>query len=82
MTCLIGSFSQILSHIRTAFLEPEKLDKNMAVNYEQELGEWIDKENLALELLNAGSHLQLEKSVELVLFRRKLFDKEDKFHYT
>lgn len=48
----------------------------MAVNYEKELNEWISNEKLALDLLNTGSHLQLEKSVELVLFRRKLFDKK------
>ncbi|MBL0310870.1 MAG: glyceraldehyde-3-phosphate dehydrogenase [Bacteroidetes bacterium] len=48
----------------------------MAVNYEKELSEWINNEKLALDLLNAGSHLQLEKSVEIVLFRRKLFDKK------
>ena len=48
----------------------------MAVNYEQELKQWIGNEKLALELLLAGSQLQLEKSVELVLFRRKMFDKQ------
>src|SRR5580704_4323564 len=48
----------------------------MAVNYEQELNQWISNEKLALELLNVGSQLQLEKSVELVLFRRKVFDKK------
>lgn len=47
----------------------------MAVNYEQELTQWIGNEKLALELLLTGSQLQLEKSVELVLFRRKVFDK-------
>ncbi|MDB5283062.1 MAG: glyceraldehyde-3-phosphate dehydrogenase/erythrose-4-phosphate dehydrogenase [Bacteroidota bacterium] len=47
----------------------------MAVNYEQELTQWIGNEKLALELLTTGSQLQLEKSVELVLFRRKVFDK-------
>jgi len=48
----------------------------MAVNYEGELNNWISNEKLALELLNIGSHLQLEKSIELVLFRRKVFDKK------
>jgi glyceraldehyde 3-phosphate dehydrogenase len=48
----------------------------MSVNYEQELNEWIGNERLALELLNTGSHLQLNKSVELVFFRRKVFDKK------
>ncbi len=48
----------------------------MPVNYEQELNEWVGSERLALELLNTGSQLQLNKSVELVLFRRKLFDKK------
>ena len=47
----------------------------MAVNYEKELNQWIGNEKLALELLITGSQLQLEKSVELVLFRRKVFDK-------
>ncbi len=48
----------------------------MAVNYEQELTQWIGNEKLALELLNYGSQQQLEKAIELVLFRRKLFDKK------
>ncbi len=48
----------------------------MSVNYEQELTGWIGSERLALELLNTSSLLQLDKSVELVLFRRKMFDKK------
>jgi glyceraldehyde 3-phosphate dehydrogenase len=48
----------------------------MPVNYEKELNSWIGNEKLALELLVTCSQLQLEKSVELVLFRRKLFDKK------
>jgi glyceraldehyde 3-phosphate dehydrogenase len=48
----------------------------MADTYESELTEWIDNEKQALELLNTGSNLQFEKSVELVLFRRKVFDKK------
>src|SRR5688500_7342501 len=48
----------------------------MGVNYEQELQEWVGNERLALELLNTGSQLQLNKSIELVLFRRKVFDKK------
>jgi glyceraldehyde 3-phosphate dehydrogenase len=48
----------------------------MGVNYEQELTQWVDNERLALELLNTGSQLQFNKSIELVLFRRKVFDKK------
>lgn len=48
----------------------------MTVNYEKELKEWIGNERLALELLQIASMLQLDKSVELVLFRRKVFDKK------
>lgn len=48
----------------------------MKVNYEKELNEWIGNERLALELLQVASMLQLDKSVELVLFRRKVFDKK------
>ncbi len=47
----------------------------MRDQYEQELGQWINNERAALELLETASKLQLDKSVELVLFRRKLFDK-------
>jgi glyceraldehyde 3-phosphate dehydrogenase len=47
----------------------------MRDKYELELGQWIDNERAALELLETASKLQLNKSVELVLFRRKLYDK-------
>src|SRR5689334_8456538 len=48
----------------------------MEVNYETELKHWIDNERLALDLLQVSSVLQLDKSIELVLFRRKVFDKK------
>jgi glyceraldehyde 3-phosphate dehydrogenase len=44
-------------------------------SYENELKEWISSEKLALELTQAVSYLQFERSVELVLFRRRIFDK-------
>ena len=47
----------------------------MRDQYELELGQWINNERAALELLETASKLQLNKSVELVLFRRKLYDK-------
>lgn len=43
--------------------------------YQSELSQRIDKEKATLELLQIASHLQLNHSIELVLFRRKLFDK-------
>ena len=45
-------------------------------HYESELAEWIKNERLALELLETASKLQFDRSVELVLFRRKVFDKK------
>ncbi|MCW3126303.1 MAG: glyceraldehyde-3-phosphate dehydrogenase, type [Bacteroidetes bacterium] len=48
----------------------------MKDQYESELSEWIGKEKAALDLLETASKLQFEKSVELVLFRRKVFDKK------
>lgn len=48
----------------------------MKDQYASELAQWIGKEQAALALLDTASKLQLEKSVELVLFRRKLFDKK------
>jgi len=47
----------------------------MNTSYEIELKEWISSEKLALELTQAVSYLQFERSVELVLFRRRIFDK-------
>jgi glyceraldehyde 3-phosphate dehydrogenase len=48
----------------------------MSDQYEAELSEWIGNERMALDLLNTASKLQFDKSVELVLFRRKVFDKK------
>jgi len=48
----------------------------MSDQYETELSEWINSERLALDVLETASKLQFDKSVELVLFRRKLFDKK------
>lgn len=47
----------------------------MSNSYENELKEWISSEKAALELTQAVSYLQFERSVELVLFRRRIFDK-------
>ncbi len=44
-------------------------------SYEVALNNWVNNEKLALELLQITSTLQLEHDIELVLFRRKLFDK-------
>lgn len=48
----------------------------MKDQYESELVAWIGSERTALELLDTASKLQFNKSIELVLFRRKLFDKK------
>jgi glyceraldehyde 3-phosphate dehydrogenase len=45
-------------------------------HYETELKTWISQEKAALELLNLASTLQFEKSIEIVLFRRRVFDKK------
>ena len=48
----------------------------MPESYEKELKQWVDTEKTALELQHIASKLLLEKSIELVLFRRKFFDKK------
>lgn len=48
----------------------------MADNYEKELKQWVESEKATLELQNTASKLLLEKDIELVLFRRKFFDKK------
>lgn len=42
--------------------------------YEKELKNWIEKEKRALELIKVVGELWLDKSVELVLLRRRIFD--------
>ena len=48
----------------------------MPQSYEQELKQWVDNEKTTLELQHVASKLLLEKDIELVLFRRKFFDKK------
>lgn len=48
----------------------------MPESYEKELKQWVDSEKTTLELQHVASKLLLEKDVELVLFRRKFFDKK------
>ena len=48
----------------------------MKDQYESELADWIANERMALDLLETASKMQFNKSVELVLFRRKVFDKK------
>lgn len=48
----------------------------MLGQYDKDLQSWIDSEKRALALLDAVSKLQFEKTVELVLLRRKIFNKK------
>lgn len=48
----------------------------MPESYEKELKQWVDNEKTTLELQHLASKLLLEKDVELVIFRRKFFDKK------
>ena len=48
----------------------------MAESYDKELKQWVDNEKITLELQHTASKLLLEKDIELVLFRRKFFDKK------
>ncbi len=42
--------------------------------YEKNLNEWIDQEKAAIELIGVVGQLWFDKSVELVIFRKKLID--------
>ncbi len=48
----------------------------MTENYEKELKQWVANEKTTLELQHVASKLLLERDIELVLFRRKFFDKK------
>ena len=43
-------------------------------NYENEFNNWIDKEKTAIELINVVGKLWFDRSIELLLFRKPLFD--------
>ena len=42
--------------------------------YQSEFQNWIEKEKKAVELLNVVGQLWFDRSIELVLFRKPLFD--------
>lgn len=42
--------------------------------YENEFNSWIDKEKKAIELINVVGKLWFDRSIELLLFRKPLFD--------
>ncbi|PST83480.1 glyceraldehyde-3-phosphate dehydrogenase [Pedobacter yulinensis] len=46
----------------------------MSNNYQAEFQHWIDRERCAVSLINLVGTLWFERSVELVLFRKPLFD--------
>lgn len=46
----------------------------MLNKYESEFNSWIDKEKKAIELINVVGKLWFDRSIELLLFRKPLFD--------
>ena len=46
----------------------------MLKDYEIEFSSWIEKEKKAIELINIVGNLWFDRSIELVLFRKPLFD--------
>jgi glyceraldehyde 3-phosphate dehydrogenase len=46
----------------------------MSNKYQSEFQNWIEKEKKALELIKCVGHLWFDRSIELVLFRKPLFD--------
>ncbi len=46
----------------------------MAKHYESELTDWIRQEKQAIELTKVVGELWLDRSIELIIFRRKIFD--------
>jgi len=51
------------------------VNKKSKKGYESELKEWIRYEKAATELIKIVSDLRLDKSIELIIFRRELHDK-------
>lgn len=60
------------------FCRLKKINQNlffiMNDNFEKELNNWVEKEKTAIELMRVAAHLWLDKSVELLVLRRKIYD--------
>ncbi len=51
------------------------MDANMIeTEFESHLSHWREEEKRAMELLNLVAHLRFDKGIELILFRRNLYD--------
>ena len=46
----------------------------MVASYENQLGDWINKEKSGINLLNSVGTLMYDKGIELVLFRHQLLE--------
>ncbi len=46
----------------------------MSQKFETELNNWIEREKNAIELMRVAANLWLDKSVELIIMRRKIYD--------
>lgn len=51
-----------------------QINPDMFNKYQSEFQNWIEKEKKAVELLNVVGQLWFDRSIELVLFRKPLFD--------
>ena len=46
----------------------------MAVSYENQLSDWVNKEKSGVNLLNSVGTLMYDKGIELILFRNQLLE--------
>ena len=58
--------------MKTETLEPKKKSK---AAYENQFNDWIDLERSVIELISITGNLWFEKSVELIIFRNQLIDR-------
>ena len=55
--------------------DPSSSSASKSNGYEAKLKDWVDREKSAIELVKLVGELWYDKSVELVIFRRPLFDR-------
>ena len=46
----------------------------MAISYDKQLNDWVNKEKLGVDLLNSVGTLMYDKGIELVLFRKHILE--------
>jgi glyceraldehyde 3-phosphate dehydrogenase len=63
-----------LSHFKYQYMEPHIETRSAKESHKLTLGNWRDQEKMALELLQITGELRFDRAIELVFFRKDIYD--------